>query len=215
MLNSSLCRPPAVFYFRSPITSGINTSMDRSANHESSSDGGHLVTLLAAVSDGDRHAFSTLYDRTSAKLYGICLRLLGSEAEAQDALQDAYVTVWQKAGRFDPAKASAITWLAVLARNKAIDRLRRRPIGSDQLDAAAEVEDESPSAFEVVGNKQDSARLGDCLGELEDRPRAMIRSAFLDGATYPELAEREGVPLATMKSWVRRGLQRLRECLER
>lgn len=215
MLQSSSCNLPPTFTFRSPITSGINTSMDRSANHPSSSDSGHLVTLLAAVSEGDRQAFSTLYDRTSAKLYGVCLRLLGSEAEAQDALQDAFVTVWQKADRFDPAKASAITWLAVLARNKAIDRLRRRPIGTDRLDAAAEVEDERPSAFEVAGNAQDAARLGECLGELEDRPRAMIRSAFLDGATYPELAQREGVPLATMKSWIRRGLHRLRGCLER
>jgi RNA polymerase sigma-70 factor (ECF subfamily) len=192
----------------------MSQSMDRPVSH-ASSDSGHLVTLLAKVSNGDRQAFSVLYDRTSAKLYGICLRLLGSDAEAQDALQDAYVTVWQKADRFDADKASAITWLAVLARNKAIDRLRRRPVGTDQLDSAAEVEDEGPSAFELVGNSQDAARLGDCLGELEDRPRAMIRSAFLDGATYPELAEREGVPLATMKSWIRRGLQRLRGCLER
>jgi RNA polymerase sigma-70 factor (ECF subfamily) len=192
----------------------MSQSMDRPVSH-ATSDSGHLVRLLAEVSNGDRQAFSALYDRTSAKLYGICLRLLGSDAEAQDALQDAYVTVWQKAERFDPDKASAITWLAVLARNKAIDRLRRRPVGTDQLDAAAEVEDERPSAFEVVGNSQDAARLGDCLGELEDRPRAMIRSAFLDGATYPELAQREGVPLATMKSWIRRGLQRLRGCLER
>lgn len=215
MLNSSFCRPPAVFHFRRPLASGMNAIMDRAASHVSSNDSGHLVTLLAAVSGGDRQAFSALYDRTSAKLYGICLRLLGSEAEAQDALQDAYVTVWQKAGRFDPARSSAITWLAVVARNKAIDRLRRRPIATDGLDAAADVQDEKPSAFEVVGNSQDAARLRDCLGELEDRPRAMIRSAFLDGATYPQLAEREGVPLATMKSWIRRGLQRLRGCLER
>ena len=80
---------------------------------------------------------------------------------------------------------------------------------------AADAEDESPSAFEVVQQQQDSARLADCLGELDERPRAMIRAAFLDGATYPELAEREGVPLGTMKSWIRRGLQRLRGCLER
>ena len=215
MLESDFCRPPAVFYYRRPLASGMSAIMDRPATYETSDDGGHLVTLLAAVSGGDRHAFAALYDRTSAKLYGICLRLLGSEAEAQEALQDAYVTVWQKAGRFDPAKASAITWLAVLARNKAIDRLRRRPSGTDQLEAAAGVEDEKPSAFEVVGKSQDAARLRDCLGELEDRQHAMIRSAFLDGATYPELAEREGVPLATMKSWIRRGLQRLRGCLER
>ena len=87
--------------------------------------------------------------------------------------------------------------------------------GSDGLEAAAEVEDDSPSAFELVGGAQDAARLGHCLDELEERSRAMIRAAFLDGATYPELAQREGVPLGTMKSWIRRGLQRLRGCLER
>ena len=189
--------------------------MDGIADDRASADRAQLVRLLANVAQGDRHAFSVLYDQTSAKLYGVCLRLLSSEAEAQDALQDAYVTVWQKAARFDPAKASAITWLSVLTRNKAIDRLRRRPIANDDLSAAAEVEDDRPSAFELVGKAQDAARLGQCLGELEDRSRTAIRSAFLDGATYPELAEREGVPLATMKSWIRRGLQRLRGCLER
>ncbi len=174
-----------------------------------------LVAMLEAVSRGDRGAFSRLYQRTSAKLYGICLRLLGSEAEAQDALQEIYVLVWEKAGKFDADKASAITWLSVLARNKAIDRLRRRSVADAALDSAAEVEDDSPSAFEVVGEKQDVARLANCLDELDERARQMIRAAFLDGASYPELAERESVPLGTMKSWIRRGLQRLRGCLER
>ena len=174
-----------------------------------------LARLMAAVSAGDGAALADLYERTSAKLYGICLRLLRDEAEAQDVLQDAYVSVWNKAEHYDSAKASPITWLAVVARNKAIDRLRQRRIGSDDLDAAANVEDDSPSAFTVVERQQDAARLAGCLDELEDRARAMIRAAFLDGATYPELAEREGVPLGTMKSWIRRGLQRLRGCLER
>ena len=127
MLQYSSCAPPAYFSFRSPFASGMNTIMDGIADDRASADRAQLVRLLANVAQGDRHAFSVLYDQTSAKLYGVCLRLLSSEAEAQDALQDAYVTVWQKAARFDPAKASAITWLWVLTRNKAIDRLRRRP----------------------------------------------------------------------------------------
>jgi RNA polymerase sigma-70 factor (ECF subfamily) len=76
------------------------------------------------------------------------------------------------------------------------------------------VEDEAPSAFDLIGDAQDAARLGRCLEELEERARSMIRAAFLDGATYPELADREGVPLGTMKSWIRRGLLRLRGCLD-
>ena len=176
--------------------------------------GAQLVQLLNSVARGDRSALATLYDRTSSKLYGICLRLLGSDAEAEEALQDAYLTVWRRADSFDPAKASAVTWMGVVARNKAIDRLRKRTLPTDTIDAAAEVADESPTAFEVVQQSQDSARLAGCLDELEERSRSMIRAAFLEGASYPDLAQREGVPLGTMKSWIRRGLLRLRGCLE-
>ena len=215
MADCLLVATPAVLAFPPPQRSRMTAAMDRQTSPASDERSAELRNLIAAVSRGDRAAFSVLYERTSAKLYGICLRLLRDEAEAQDVLQDAYITVWRKAARFDPAKASAITWLAVLARNKAIDRLRLRRVATADLDAAADAEDESPSAFEVVQQQQDSARLADCLGELDERPRAMIRAAFLDGATYPELAERERVPLGTMKSWIRRGLQRLRGCLER
>lgn len=189
--------------------------MDRPAELDATGASEQLAALLGAVGRGDRKAFADLYRRTSAKLYGICLRLLRSEAEAQDALQEIYVLVWRKAERFDSARASAITWLAVLARNKAIDRLRARPASSEGIDAAADVEDDRPSAFDVVGQAQDAARLSRCLEELDERARAMIRAAFLDGASYPELAKREEVPLGTMKSWIRRGLLALRGCLER
>lgn len=174
-----------------------------------------LNPLLRSVATGDRRALTDLYDRTSAKLFGICVRLLGSEAEAEEVLQDIYLTVWKKADRFDPVKASPITWLAVLARNKAIDRLRLRRLGTDPIEAAGEVADERPSALEVLETAEDRERLDACLDELDERQRSMIRCAFLDGASYPELAEREGVALGTMKSWIRRGLLRLRGCLQR
>jgi len=187
--------------------------MERPVTELRSSD--ELAALIGAVAAGDRAAFREVYERTSAKLYGICLRLLGSEAEAEDVLQEAYVTVWRNARRFESAKASAITWLAVIARNKAIDRLRRRRPVADGLEAAAEVPDDGPLATAVIEQKDDARRLAHCLDELDERARAMIRAAFLDGASYPELAEREGVPLGTMKSWIRRGLTRLKGCLER
>jgi RNA polymerase sigma-70 factor (ECF subfamily) len=176
---------------------------------------GDLVALMHASAAGDRQAFTTLYERTSAKLYGICLRLMGNESEAQEVLQDTYIRVWQKAERFDASKASPITWLAVLARNKSIDRLRQRTAPSEDLDAASELQDDGLSAFDIAEQQQDRSRLSNCLGELEERPRLAIQSAFLDGATYPELAAREGVPVGTMKSWIRRGLLRLRDCLDR
>lgn len=201
---------PAPFSFCH--ASGMHGRMDNGATLASRRD--ELTGILEAVALGDRASFAQLYDRTSSKLYGICLRLLGSEAEAEDVLQDVYVTVWQKAARFDPARASPITWLAVLARNKGIDRLRRRPSASEPIDAASEVADEAPLPFELVDQRQEADRLLDCLDQLDERPRAMIRAAFLDGATYSELAKREGVPLGTMKSWIRRAMQRLRGCLE-
>jgi RNA polymerase sigma-70 factor (ECF subfamily) len=215
MLQRGHCSSPADFHFRWAPASGMKLLMNRGPDFAGAGDSTQLARLLESVSRGDRQAFGVLYHRTSAKLYGICLRLLGSEAEAQDVLQDVYVAVWQKARRYEAAKASAITWLAVLARNRSIDRLRRRSLASDGLDAAELIEDDAPSAFDLVGDAQDAERLNLCLDELEDRVRSMIRAAFLDGATYPELAEREGVPLGTMKSWIRRGLQRLRGCLER
>ncbi|MBA2771396.1 MAG: sigma-70 family RNA polymerase sigma factor [Sphingomonas sp.] len=174
-----------------------------------------LAPLMHAVAAGDRNALADLYGRTSGKLYGICIRLLGSEPEAEDVLQDVYLTVWNKAGSFDRDKASPITWLAVLARNKSIDRLRRQRAPTTTLDDAPDLADDAPSVLEVLEQDEDRRRLNSCLDELEEQQRASIRAAFLDGATYPQLAEREQVPLGTMKSWIRRGLIRLRGCLER
>ncbi len=173
-----------------------------------------LVPVMRSIAAGDRAALALLYERTSAKLFGICARLLPSEAEAEEVLQDVYVTVWQKADRFDAAKASPITWLAVLARNKAIDRLRRRSVATEDLAAAADIPDGGASALDLLERSEENARLAGCLDALDERQRTMIRAAFLDGDSYPELAQREKVPLGTMKSWVRRGLLRLRECLE-
>jgi len=189
------------------MDSSVPMVMSAAASHE-------LNPLMRSVASGNRGALAELYRRTSGKLFGICLRLLGSEAEAEDVLQEVYLIVWHKADRFDPGKASPITWLAVLARNKAIDRLRIRRLPTDPIDSASEIGDGGPSALDVLETRQEQQRLANCLDELEEQQRSMIRSAFLDGATYPELAEREGVPLGTMKSWIRRGLLRLRGCLQ-
>lgn len=214
MADCIICAaPPAGSGFGLSRSARMEARIDPATAAADSS--GELTQLLGAVARGDRVALATLYDRTSAKLFGICLRLLGSEAEAEDVLQEAYVTVWRNAARFDPAKASPVTWMAVVTRNKAIDRLRRRTLPVETIDAAAEIPDDSPTAFDLVQLSQETARLSGCLDELDEKPRAMIRAAFLEGASYPELAEREGVPLATMKSWIRRGLLRLRGCLER
>jgi RNA polymerase sigma factor (sigma-70 family) len=176
-----------------------------------------LVAAINRVAGGDRAALRLVYSETSAKLFGVCLRILGDRSEAEDVLQDVYLTVWRKAASFDEAVASPITWLVAIARNRSIDRLRSSA-GSRahaSLDAAAEVPDEGLSALERLEIGEDQARLKDCLQELEERQSAAIRSAFLDGFTYEELAMRNRVPLGTMKSWIRRGLLKLRACLER
>lgn len=173
-----------------------------------------LVALLGAVAAGDRGALRSLYDRTSAKLYGISLRITGNEADAVDVLQDVYVTVWRRAERFQAGRASPITWLALIARSRAIDALRRRRQPSEPIEAALEMPDEAQGAAEQMIEADDRRRLDQCLNALDERARTMIRAAFLDGLSYPQLASREGVPLGTMKSWVRRGLQSLKGCLE-
>lgn len=214
-MRSALSLAPADTLFLLPSSSGTTSSMDQARQELAATRRDELARLLSAVSDGDREAFARVYQRTSAKLYGICLRLLQNEAEAEDVLQEAYVTVWHKAERFDATKASPITWLSVLARNKALDRLRRRKAPTDDLAAAADIEDARPSAFVLVADAQETSKLHECLEELAGRSQAAIRAAFLDGLTYPELAKREQVPLGTMKSWIRRGLHQLRGCLDR
>jgi RNA polymerase sigma-70 factor (ECF subfamily) len=176
-----------------------------------------LAAALNRVANGDRAALRLVYDMTAAKLFGVCLRILNDRSEAEDVLQEVYLTVWQKAATFDEARASPITWLVAIARNRAIDRARSAAPSrrSDPIEAAADVEDPGTTAFESFASAQENERLKSCLDEIEERQSLAIRAAFMGGFTYEELAERSGVPLGTMKSWIRRGLAKLRECLER
>ena len=163
---------------------------------------------------GDRGALPALYDRTSAKLYGICLRLLGNEAEAQDALQEVYVTVWRKAARFDPAKASA-DHLAGRACAQQGDRpAARRRNPAERSTRLRTLPTHSPSAFDVVeqcAGRGATGRLPRRAGgaRARDDPRAHSSTAR-PIPSWPSAR----VPLRTMKSWIRRGLLRLRGCLE-
>ncbi|MGO1068259.1 sigma-70 family RNA polymerase sigma factor [Lysobacter sp. CA199] len=172
--------------------------------------------LLRAVGRGDTAAFERLYRDTSARLFGVCLRLLPERAEAEDVLQEVYAIVWRKAGQFDASRASAITWLAMIARNKAIDRLRSLPtLKRAPLESIDEIADLAPTPSAQVESDDEHARLRQCLDELDARRRTLIRTAFFDGSTYEELAQRSGSPLGSIKSWIRRGLIQLRTCLER
>ena len=173
-----------------------------------------LVEALVATGGEDRAAFRTLYRLTSAKLFGVCLRICGERQGAEDVLSDVYLTVWKRAGAYEPGRASPISWLATIARNRAIDWRRaagRRPSAS--IEASADIADDAPSSVDRLLHDEERKRLYGCLDQLDDRQRDAIRTAFFDGVTYAELADRRAVPLGTMKSWVRRGLARLKDCL--
>jgi RNA polymerase sigma factor (sigma-70 family) len=173
-----------------------------------------LVAALSGVARQDRAALRQVYEMTSAKLFGICLRISSDRGAAEDILQDVYIKVWNRAGRFDADRASPITWLCAIARNTAIDWQRASGrVAVAPEEAAYAVADDRIRADQGIEQDQQTARIHHCLSELEERQGTAIRAAFFDGLTYADLAARMDVPLGTMKSWVRRGLQRLKGCL--
>jgi RNA polymerase sigma-70 factor (ECF subfamily) len=189
--------------------------LEASTTSRSVAPGTPLEALLSQVALGNREAFEALYRGTSSQLFGICLRVLSERSDAEDALQDVFTTVWRKAAQFDITRASAIAWLAMIARNKAIDRLRSLPARQARTDIelARELEDPGASPPQQAQTASDRAQLERCLEQLEPRRRALIRAAFFEGCTYEELATRLESPLGSIKSWIRRSLLQLRECL--
>lgn len=173
-------------------------------------------SLLTRVAARDRQAFEALYRLTSARLLGVCHRVLSDRAEAEDVLQEVYVAVWAKAEQFDARYSSAFTWLSVIARNRAIDRRRAQPLARSaaSIELIEDLHDSAPSPAAQAEAKGDRVRLDECFSQLEPKRQVLIRTAFFDGATYEELATRMGSPLGSVKSWIRRGLTQLRACLE-
>ena len=174
-----------------------------------------LTPLMARVAAGDRAALRQLYDATSAKLFGVCLRILSDREESEDVLQDVYVTIWRRADRFDATRASVMTWLSTIARNRAIDRLRARgPMAYAEPVDELEIPDGADSAETLLSAADDRNKLHGCLSELDERTEKVIRTAFFEGVTYEALARRMDAPLGTVKSWIRRGLAKLKGCLQ-
>lgn len=170
--------------------------------------------MIARMAMGDRAALSALYAATSAKLYGIALRVLEDRAEAEDALQEIYVKLWHNAGRYRSNGLSPMTWLITIARNHAIDRLRaRRSRRAAPIEEAERIADGGDTPEEAAVASSLRGRIGDCLGLLEPDRADAIRRCYLDGEAYADLAARYGVPLNTIRTWLRRSLLKLRECL--
>lgn len=173
-----------------------------------------ISDLLMSVAREDRAAFRALYSQAGPKLMGVLIRILKDRSEAEDALQELFTRVWLKARAFDPARGSGLSWLIALARNLAIDRIRARQPLMDDDSALDVVADAAPRAETRLMAKGEARRIGECFDTLEPDRAQAVRGAYLDGLSYQDLADRFAVPLNTMRTWLRRSLLRLRECME-
>jgi RNA polymerase sigma-70 factor, ECF subfamily len=173
-----------------------------------------LVELLAAVARGDVAAFEQLYSATRAKLYGVLLRILGSAALADEVLQEAYLKVWRMAGKFDPAIASPITWMVAIARNRAIDIVRKKGEVSieDEPDALAVAAD-TPAPLVRREMNEELKKLLSCLGKLDPEKQRIVLLAYYSGWSRDQLAKKLDIPINTIKTWLRRSLLEIRECM--
>ena len=172
-----------------------------------------IAGLIARVALRERRAFRELYTRTSAKLFGVTLRILKDRSEAEEALQEVYVKIWQRADRYVAGGYSPISWLVAVARNHSLDVLRARKPQSEDIDVALDVADAGPTPEKAASDRSERSRIDNCLGQLDAEKADAVRGAYLDGYSYEELADRHKVPLNTMRTWLRRSLMKLRECL--
>ncbi|MET0349175.1 MAG: sigma-70 family RNA polymerase sigma factor [Rhizobacter sp.] len=184
-----------------------------------------LAALLARAGLGDRAAFARLYERTSPHLFAVVLRINRDRAQAEDVLQEVYVNVWRAAQSFDAAQSQPLTWLTSIARNRAIDSLRRRqaePLSraavptkdDEEHDVYDDLADPAAGPLALLDQASDARALAHCMEGLSGSQRQSVALAFYDGLTHAEVAARMRQPLGTVKSWVRRALQALKSCLE-
>lgn len=192
----------------------------RSAKHPPSSDclNTELQDLLSRIAQRDKKAFRILYDRVAPAIFGMLITLVRARAVAEELLQECFVGIWQHAGSYVPARSRPMTWMFSIARNRAIDHLRsgycKTTSFEDEEDRILSVPDETPSALELMSVQADTEALRECLRALEPTIERCIVAAFYRGLTHDQVALEIGAPLGTVKSWIRRGLTRLRQCLD-
>lgn len=174
-----------------------------------------VETLLSRVAMGDRSAFTSLYDRTSAKLFGVCLRVLNDRAEAEEVLQEVFVTVWNKADSYRVNGYSPMTWLITITRNRAVDRRRALRQPPAPIETADLMPDSKPGPEGTAIALSQARQITMCLDELPTARAHLVRRVYLDGDSYNDLADATGVNLNTIRTWLRRSLMSLRECLSR
>jgi RNA polymerase sigma-70 factor (ECF subfamily) len=176
--------------------------------------GDDLNRLMRRVATRDTIAFAALYKQTSAKLYGVVARILNRSDVAADVLQETYVRIWEKAGEFDPAKGSALGWMATIARNRALDEVRRvRPVSLEDQPEGFEPAAEEIDPLAARERSEGLRALVDCLKGLDDEKRAVVLLAYYRGLSREALAKRFGRPVPTIKTWLHRSLAQLRDCL--
>lgn len=176
-----------------------------------------LAALLGQCALGSQAAFAELYRATAPKLFGVAVRILRREDWAEDVLQECYVSVWNHAADYAAAKSAPLTWMASIVRNRCLDWLRRPHLesGGEEYDIVAEAwATDAPGPMEQLLAAADAGALARCLVQLDSKQRQSIALAFFHGLSHSELAAHMREPLGTVKSWVRRGLERLRSCLE-
>ena len=172
--------------------------------------------LLQACASGDQTALHNLYKGTAPQLFGLAMRMLRRRDLAEEVVQDSFVRIWRSAHTFDPGRGTAMAWLARIVRNGCIDLLRQRGRETPLDQAFIEnCEDPLASPADLAALSLDARRLKHCLGELEESPRKILGLVYYEGMTYQEAAVHVGAPLGTVKSWVRRSLVRLKDCIER
>jgi RNA polymerase sigma-70 factor (ECF subfamily) len=173
------------------------------------------VTLLLAIARSDTAAFQQLYERHSAALFGLVLKILGNRADAEDVLQETFVQVWKAAHSFDPARGKPISWLILLTRSRAIDRLRSRQTRNRISETVAQqpVADDPPASQQIIASET-HATVRQAMVSLDGEQRRLIELAYFGGLTQSEIAAQLGQPLGTVKTRIRAGMMRLRELLE-
>lgn len=175
-----------------------------------------LTALLKRCARQDHAAFERLYDLSSAKLFSVCRYLLRNDELAEEALQEAYVQIWRDAASFRPERAAAMTWLSVITRHRCLDLLRRRRAETTVDNDAVfdEQIDDDPGPLELTARWAERHALGKCLETLSKQQRESINLAFFRGLSHSELSKALATPIGTVKSWIRRGLERLQRCLQ-
>ncbi|MEQ5835116.1 sigma-70 family RNA polymerase sigma factor [Marinobacter sp. NFXS9] len=182
----------------------------------SETDQEELMGLLARVAQQDRAAFQALYRQMAGRMFGVCQKLAAQPELAEEALQDAFVRIWHHAGEYHRERGTPLNWMLTIARYRTLDLIRarkvRRTAGDDQLENVA---DDSLSPLEASMQADGAAALQGCLEELSDTQRDSILLSYYRGLTHEELSVTLSTPIGTVKSWIRRGLQALKRCLER